>query len=114
MLWEAVLIGRENDPSFLLKALVDDIESNIIKKKEASPDKKDTITFGEVYSNIEGPSELTALKNLLDNKEMKQYLNVLSDKYTLPKKWDEMSDKEQNDWELDNKRKFQTNCPYFK
>ena len=109
MLWESVLVGRENDPSFLLKALVNDIEYNVIKKKKKSPDMKDTITFGEVYSNIEGSSELVELKELLKDEEMKQYLELLSDKYSLPKKWDEMSDKEQNTWELDNKRKFQTN-----
>tara|TARA_X000001382_G_scaffold28941_2_gene18452 strand:+ start:18971 stop:22273 length:3303 start_codon:yes stop_codon:yes gene_type:complete len=92
-----------------MQTKIDKDISNAIKNTKPSPDMKDTITFEEVYSNIEGQSELTALKDLLDNKEMKQYLNLLSDKYTLPKKWDDMSDKEQNTWELDNKRKFQTN-----
>jgi len=92
-----------------MQTKIDKDISYAIKNIKPSPDMKDNITFGEVYSNIEGSSELSELKELLKDDEMKQYLELLSDKYSLPKKWDEMSDKEQNAWELDNKRKFQSN-----
>ena len=76
--------------------------------KEVIDTNKDTISFMEIYSDIEGESELKDLKSLLQDEEMKSFFNSLKEvKYAIPIKWEEMSEKQQNSWKLQNKRKFQ-------
>jgi len=93
---------------------------NALENKPAPVDKKNTISFMEVYGNLEGESELKELKSLLQDEEMKTFFESLKKvKYPIPKmyndetgtyeevKWDDLSEKQKNTWELQNKRKFQ-------
>ena len=104
----------------ILTKEADEKLKNALENKPAPVDKKNTISFMEVYGNLEGESELKELKNLLQDEEMKTFFESLKKvKYPIPKmyndetgtydevKWDDLSEKQKNTWELQNKRKFQ-------
>ena len=104
----------------ILTKEADEKLKNALENKPAPVDKKNTISFMEVYGNLEGESELKELKSLLQDEEMKTFFESLKKvKYPIPKmyndetgtyeevKWDDLSEKQKNTWELQNKRKFQ-------
>ena len=85
---------------------IEKIQNEVVRWVTSS--ERDNITFMEIYSDLEGKSELKQLKKLLQDEEMKSFFNSLEKvRYELPKKWKKMTPKEKNDWKLQNKRKFQ-------
>jgi len=91
-----------------IKAIDDAIEKIENEVVKVISSERDNITFMEIYSDLEGKSELKQLKDLLQDEEMKSFFNSLQKvRYELPKKWEKMTPKEKNDWKLQNKRKFQ-------
>tara|TARA_R100000995_G_scaffold84082_1_gene61691 strand:+ start:1162 stop:4794 length:3633 start_codon:yes stop_codon:yes gene_type:complete len=78
---------------------------------DLKPKDKTSVLFSEIFTEMQSKDSLNNLKEILNEKGFKKYLQILDEKIVMEdslKEFKSMSEKEKNDYILDNIPKFQT------
>ena len=78
---------------------------------DLKPKDKTSALFSEIFTEMQSKDSLNNLKEILNEEGFKQYLQILDEKIVMEdslKEFKSMSEKEKNDYILDNIPKFQT------